>query len=136
MCVCVCPSQAAHPLVQDRLLKYVYSGFLESVMGPALHQVQSNVCCNTELVAEAPEPYIQEDTCPSTFNLLPAPLIGWLFMLAVYSYLFDALVHNCFGNFVLRFVLSLACVFEYGIPHLRCRSVWPCVVCASMSLTH
>jgi len=30
--------------VQDRLLKYVYSGFLESVMGPALHQVRTTAC--------------------------------------------------------------------------------------------
>ena len=39
--------QAAHPLVQDRLLKYVYSGFLESVLGPALHQVCAVDCCFT-----------------------------------------------------------------------------------------
>jgi len=38
-CLCCC-MQAAHKLVTDRLLKYVYSGFLESVMGPALHQVR------------------------------------------------------------------------------------------------
>lgn len=32
--------QVAHPLVQKQLLEFVYQGFLVSVIGPALHQVQ------------------------------------------------------------------------------------------------
>ena len=38
--------------MQDRLLKYVYSGFLESVLGPALHQVRRVSVCVFRLLPE------------------------------------------------------------------------------------
>jgi len=34
-----CP-QVAHPLVRDQLIKFIYTGFLLPVLGPALHQVR------------------------------------------------------------------------------------------------
>jgi len=36
---CNAVAQIAHPLIQKRLLEYIYNGFLVPVIGPALHQV-------------------------------------------------------------------------------------------------
>lgn len=36
---CNAVAQISHPIIQNQLLKYIYDGFLVSVIGPALHQV-------------------------------------------------------------------------------------------------